>query len=323
MKFATFFVSAAALAVSAVAEPVRIPQAHRVRDIAAIESAATSVTTAIKTLTKSVAAFSGDSIQVEADAGALVASIEIGIEGIAKSGDLDITGLVGLQSCITTLTDAGKDLIQKLTIKKSQFEQAGLCGTVEKFMSEIGDQSQNLIKTVSGLLPEQFQGVVEQVGGAVAETLLKGATAFSESNCVDNPAANTSKSLVPYPTGTLTFSAIAPVPTTKTSTIQVTVTSCTNAVTQTSISIVKPTTSFTPSVVPPYTEVPPAASSTVLITAPEPTVSTSLTVVVPPAASTTKPALPVTSIPIAAGPRNAVGGAGLVAVAAVVAAMLI
>lgn len=333
MKFSAIFLSAAALAVSAVAEPVSIPKSHATRDVAAVESAVTQIKTGIQTLTKSIADFNGDSIQVEADASALAATIEISIQSIASSGNLDVAGLAGLTPCFTGLADASKDLITKLTVKKNQFEQAGLCGTVEKLMASIGDQSINMIKTVSGLLPEQLQGTVQTVGQGITDLIVKGAAAYSENNCVDNPAANTSKSLVPYPTGSAIFSAIPPVPTTKTSTMQVTITTCPEgqAVTQTSVSIVKPTTSFTPSylpstslgqtmVIPP---VPTVASSTQLITAgPEPTFSSTFVVVVP-SASVTRPAQSTTSIPIAAGPRNVVSGAGLVVAAgAVVAAIL-
>ncbi|KAJ1329747.1 Hydrophobic surface binding protein A [Microdochium nivale] len=313
MKFTTVF-SAAALAYSAIAEPIPRSARSNTRDIAAVESAASSITASLKALTNSVAQFNGDSIQVEADASALATAIELGTEGIVESGDLDAAGLAGLQACMTPLADAGKDLIQKLTIKKNSFEQAGLCSTIEKAMLEIGTQSKDLIKTVTGLLPEQFQGIAEQVGNTVTLTLMKGVDAYSVSNCVSNPLANTSKSMIAYPTGTLTFSALDPIPTTKTATVQVTVTSCSAAVTQTSISIVSPLLPVTPSYLP---------TGTPLITAPQPAptgTAPSTTVVKPSTPST--PALPVTSIPTAAGLRNTVSNAGLVAAVAIVAAMV-
>jgi len=334
MKFSAIFLSAAALAVSAVAEPVSKPESHVARDVAAVESAITQIKTGIQTLTKSVADFNGDSIQVEADASALATTIELSIDNITSSGNLDVAGLAGLTTCFTGLADASKDLITKLTVKKNQFEEAGLCGTVEKLMANIGDQSISMIKAVSSLLPEQLQGTVQTVGQGITDLIVQGAATYSENNCVDNPAANTSKSLVPYPTGSATFSAIAPIPTTKTSTMQVTITTCPEgqAVTQTSISIVKPTTSFTPSYLPSTSQgetmvippVPTVASSTQLITAgPEPTFSSTFAIVVP-SPTVTRPAQSTTSIPIAAGPRNMVSGASLVAAAgAVFAAMLL
>lgn len=325
MKFTIVF-SAAALAYSAIAEPVPRFAQSNTRDIAAVESAASSIKASLKALTNSVAQFNGDSIQVEADAAALATAIELGTEGIVNSGSIDIAALPGLQACITPLADAGKDLIQKLTIKKNAFEQAGYCTTVEKAMAQIGTNTKAMVKAIASLLPQELQSAVEQVGNSVTATLIKGADAYSPANCVNNPLANTSKSMIAYPTGTFTFSAIAPIPTTKTSTMKVTVTSCPAAVTTTSYSVSSPSAPVSPSYLPSGSQtlvVPPVptASSTRLITAPQPAPTSSRsTTVVPP--SPTVPAQPVTSIPVAAGPRNTIGNAGLVAAAALVAAMV-
>ncbi|KAI1078674.1 hydrophobic surface binding protein A-domain-containing protein [Whalleya microplaca] len=186
MKTSTFL-PAFALAFTAVAveTPTKVE-----RDVATVSSIVSQVSDAISNLDKSVNAFTSDATQIQADADKLASIIKSGVTSIDASAELSIADTTELQDTVKALGNIGTSLINDVTSKRSAFESAQLCTTVQTVLKDVGSEAQTLIDGVIKKVPEEVQQLAQQFAGSFTDTLSKGTAAFASDQCKSGSAAS-------------------------------------------------------------------------------------------------------------------------------------
>ncbi|OTB01725.1 hypothetical protein M426DRAFT_44517, partial [Hypoxylon sp. CI-4A] len=161
------------------------PPTKVARDLASVTSVVSQVSAAITKLDTTVKAFDGSDLTgVKTDAEALVSALTSGASALASGGDeLSLTDALGLQDAVTPLGPAAAALVKDVTAKKSQFEQAGLCGTVDSAITDAGTAAKSLVDGVIAQVPQAVQSIAKSAADGLVDTLTKLASQFASDQC--------------------------------------------------------------------------------------------------------------------------------------------
>lgn len=185
MKTQTSF-SALALVACAMASPAQEWDPLPKRDVATIQMVIQQATTALGALDTSVKAFSGaDSQALVAQAGNLKTVLTQGAAQIMATTPITANDAIMLQSSLTPVQTSAQSLVQDLTAKKPQIQQASLCGVVQQQTTDIGTAAKGLIQAAVTRVPAELQQVAGQLSGQFTAQLSDVSLQFAPGNCTN------------------------------------------------------------------------------------------------------------------------------------------
>lgn len=168
------------------------------RDVATISNVIMQVTTSLNQLDASVKAFNGQSFsQLATDAGNVKTTLANGAKQISGTSNITAQEAVQLQSSLSPVQTAGTNLINDLSAKKPQIQQASLCQTVQQQTQEIGTSAKDLIEATVSKVPQNLQAVAGQLTSQLTSQLSDVSLNFAPGNCTNGGLALSNGSAAP------------------------------------------------------------------------------------------------------------------------------
>lgn len=185
MKTQTSF-SALALVACVMAAPAREWDPLPKRDVATIQGVIQQASTALSALDTSVKAFNGADFQsLATQAGNLKNVLTQGTQQIMATTPITANDAIMLQSSLAPVQSSAMSLVQDLTSKKAQVQQAGLCSVVQQQTTDIGTAAKGLIDATVMKVPAELQQVAGQLTGQFTGQLTDVSLLFAPGNCTD------------------------------------------------------------------------------------------------------------------------------------------
>ena len=153
------------------------------RDLKAVQGALTTVQNDIDGLDSAVKSFNGNADPVVQASDKLIATIKKSDGDVGASGNLDLSGALGLTSSVSTLKNHAQTLANDLTSRKDAIQQAGQCDLTRQKITDINSASQDLISTVVSKVPAAAKGIAQKMAGGITDVLSKAQDSFSPENC--------------------------------------------------------------------------------------------------------------------------------------------
>ncbi|KAG5953602.1 hypothetical protein E4U53_004558 [Claviceps sorghi] len=159
------------------------------RDFSTISSVLQNVQSDIKSLDSAVKAGGTDPEPLLKASNALIKTLKDSKTKVDGSSNLALTDAVKLTQPVQDMTNLSQDLVDNLKTARSSIEKLGYCGAVRTQTSKINDESQALIKSVVGKVPQEAQDIATQLSAGLVKVLSQVQDDFSEKNCKDSAGA--------------------------------------------------------------------------------------------------------------------------------------
>ncbi|KAK2599138.1 hypothetical protein QQS21_005399 [Conoideocrella luteorostrata] len=166
------------LAVASLAQGLVVP-----RDQKTVTDVLTGVQTGIDNLDTAVKSCCSNLGGLLDASNKLIAAITGGTSTVSSSTPLTLIEAIKIIKPVQAVEAHAKTLVSDIKGQKAQIVQAGLCGVFAQQIETINGDSQQLVKTTVGKVPQIAQSVATKVAQGILDVLADAKDAFSAANC--------------------------------------------------------------------------------------------------------------------------------------------
>lgn len=169
-----------------VASPVeRSPPTLVERDLPTVTSVLAGVQQGFNDLQKAAEEFNGDAEPLKNTANSVIATVEAGTKSFNEMTPLTVSECLKLVGPSNDLAKQGDALAQELKSRIADVEKAKECDTVRGFLDKGVTDASALIAALKAKVPSSVQGIVQQQGDKITNTLKDAQTAFAGDKCTN------------------------------------------------------------------------------------------------------------------------------------------